>query len=179
MKKRGSSRKSYPFIKVYLDIVKCAEFQKLLQIPVYGMQAAYLYIRLALYTTNNGGVLTTRIGEEEIDLSASDLVQIVNAAGADLATVNMLVSSLKQCHLLYQNSFGHLAVTGFCYTGDPAEPSLHNAERPDEVVRPLGNWMEGEGNCRRHPFDPGIFRSGSDDLWRNRGSDRLAAKDSD
>ena len=142
MKRQGSRRKSYPFIKVYLDIVKCAEFQKLLQIPVYGMQAAYLYIRLALYTTNNGGVLTTRIGEEEIDLSAPDLVQIVNAAGADLATVNMLVSSLKQCHLLYQNSFGHLAVTGFCYTGDPAEPSLHNAERPDEVVRPLGNWME-------------------------------------
>lgn len=142
MKRQGSRRKSYPFIKVYLDIVKCAEFQKLLQIPVYGMQAAYLYIRLALYTTNNGGVLTERIGEEEIDLSASDLVQIVNAAGADLATVNMLVNSLKQCHLLYQNSFGHLAVTGFCYTGDPAEPSLHNAERPDEVVRPLGNWME-------------------------------------
>ena len=66
MKRQGSRRKSYPFIKVYLDIVKCAEFQKLLQIPVYGMQAAYLYIRLALYTTNNGGVLTERIGQAQI-----------------------------------------------------------------------------------------------------------------
>ena len=46
MKRQGSRRKSYPFIKVYLDIVKCAEFQKLLQIPVYGMQAAYLSLSL-------------------------------------------------------------------------------------------------------------------------------------
>lgn len=129
-------KRKYHFIKVDLDLNDCVEMHELLKTPGFGAAYAYIWLQLALNTTNTEGMLYKYDGDVKVPLDIKDIVKIINNQEMTEGYISLALSRLETCKLIYRNSYGIYAITGLYFTGDPLEPVLH-VQSTGEELRPV------------------------------------------
>ena len=132
-----------PFIKMYSSFLECKEVVDLLNTSQgLGMTALVFLENLCFKTIQTDGILYKKDDEGNlINLTADDIKYWFpyNQQFSDIKTINTLIKLLMMYNLLYENEFGKLTITNFCYT-DNKEPSLHSVKDVTKKPQVFGVW---------------------------------------